>query len=72
MLKLSQKGLLFRLLGGKHMKKYSVIRVSRKQDAGQACTVEITFDNFSDAQNFAFSLNRLYSSNGLNWVVDQY
>ncbi len=54
------------------MKKYSVIRVSRKQDAGQACTVEITFDNFSDAQNFAFSLNRLYSSNGLNWVVDQY
>ncbi len=53
------------------MKKYSVIRVLRNQ-SGQSCTVEVTFNNLDEASNFSTNLNRFYGNKVLNWVVDQY
>lgn len=53
------------------MNKYSVIRVLRNQ-IGQSCTVEITFDTLDEASLFSSNLNRLFGNKMLNWVVDQY
>lgn len=51
--------------------KHTVIRVVRNE-IGQDCKTELTFDYKIDADYWAERLNAIYGSKKLNWIVDSY
>lgn len=53
------------------MNKFTVIRVIRENN-GQTCNVERTFDNLDEAEVYCSTQKIKYGTNWMTWVVDKY